>query len=152
MKLSLTTPQGFNQPLAFGFFNPTSDSIRRVGPPVPPITTPGLRTERGSGNSHQTAKPIRRSDSLYRRGSFLSLPSLSPFPSLPRFEPCFDAVGFCEPSPAPLARAAGDHGRSARSRPLTAEDIQRELQRRRDSEEELNAQRGTCLLILTSHS
>ena len=36
--------------------------------------------------------------------------------------------------------------------PMSAEDIQRELQKRRDSQEELKAQQGIYLPILNSHS
>ena len=108
MKLLLTWPQRSSPPLAFNFFNPTTD-MRRMELPLPQPITSRVHTELGSGNSDRVTKPLRRSDSFSRRGSFLSLPSLNPFPSLPRFQPQLGAMGPLEPSP--FARAPREHGR-----------------------------------------
>lgn len=99
-------PQSFSPPLAFNFFNPATD-LQRVESPVPPSTTPEVRTGQGSENSVRMTRPLCRSDSLSRRGSFLSLPSSGSLQSPPLFQTNFGATNLREPPP--LARAPGEH-------------------------------------------
>jgi len=108
--LPLTVYQSSGQPLAFNFFNPAID-LQRVESPVPHSTNIGVRTEQGSANLGQVTQPIRRSDSLARRTSFLSLPRSSPLPLSSRFPTHSDSATVRER--LPLARTTGEHGRPA---------------------------------------
>ena len=104
----LTVYQSSDQPLAFNFFNPATD-IQRGGSLASHPTNLGVSAEQRSTNLVQTAQPLRRSDSLSRRGSFLSLPAANQPPSPSHFRTHFGATTVRELSP--FTRAVGGHGR-----------------------------------------
>ncbi|KAF9643984.1 hypothetical protein BDM02DRAFT_3191015 [Thelephora ganbajun] len=129
----------FDQPLAFNFFNPTTDPQRGESS-VPPSTNFGVQTEQVSANTGQTTQPLPRSNSLFRHGSFLSAPTLGPPPSPSHFRTHFDTMSIHEHSP--FARGVGESTRPAGgSHPLAREDITRALRERQDSHEDLDTQR-----------
>ena len=170
MILLLTVSQSFRQPLAFDFFNPATD-LQSGKPPVSPSTSIGRHTEQGSANSGPMTQPLRRTESLSHphRASFLSFPPPGPLLSPARSRTHFGSANVRERSP--FVRTTGEGGRpigmcvdvgrrctkltkvdTGGSRSLSREDIAQELRRRRDSQEDLNAQRGTHTLIPPSHS
>jgi hypothetical protein len=93
--------QGIDQPLAYDFFNPAMDlqpSSRTLG------------TALGSEKFPPATQPLRRSDSLFRRGNPLSLPTFNSLPSSPLPPTHFSAMNIGGPSPfSEYARPAGAH-------------------------------------------
>ncbi|KAF9643354.1 hypothetical protein BDM02DRAFT_3191789 [Thelephora ganbajun] len=100
-KLASTT--SFEQPLAFNFFNPTTDLLKGEHP-VPPANF-GVHTERVSTNVGRMIQPLPRSDSLSHRGSFLSPPTPGLSMPSPHFQTRLGTMSIRESSP--FAHATG---------------------------------------------
>jgi hypothetical protein len=153
--------QGVEQPLAFNFFNPAID-LQRPESPVLPFRTLGIEPE--PATLTPATQPLRRLGSLFRRGFSLSSPTLHPLASSPLPQTHFSATEVGGPSP--FARGVGEYARptemgylyfsddyyTGTSRHLAPEDIAQELRRRRDSHEDLDAQRGTGSMVPPFHS
>lgn len=103
--------QGSSQPLAYNFFNPAADLTSGDLSVLPSPRSFGLSTEQRPVNRVQVTQPLRRSDSLSRRGSFLSLSALDLFASSPPLQTHFGGMIGHEPSR--LAPTTGDHNRPA---------------------------------------
>lgn len=164
MAQPMVTFQSSDRPTALKFFDPAID-LGRSETPIPPSTNHSISAEQGSASLNQTTQPLRRWDSLSHLGSFQPLFTPGQPPSSSRF-PRFDTTTHHEPSPFARGAQRGRHiGRcfsvgwygpttsthSGGSRPLSREDITRELQGRRDSHEDLNARRGTHPQTPTFH-
>ena len=135
--------QGFDKPPAFNFFDPSTDLQRRE--PQAPSPSLGIRPERAT-NIGMESLSHHRSDSVFRRGSFLQIPARDTLHSSFHFQ---TPVGMTNAHEPPFSSAVGEHGRPSGvredirgSRHLTPQDIARELNTRQDSCDDLEAQKG----------
>ena len=108
MTRPLTVYQSPGPPIAFTFFNPTTDLLGGGSSALPSFRSLNVPTGQ---EPIQATQPLRRPGSLPRRDFSLPLPTPSPILFSPRLQSHFGATGVHEPSP--LTHAVGAHDRLA---------------------------------------